>query len=58
MVHPKLVNTDEFEKLMHSNGQVREVAKDLLSIKEHMVNNHLGLLIQNTSKDTNLSVKF
>jgi len=58
LIRPRKITLEELEREVQDKGKMREVHPEYLDIKEHMHANHLGIYIQNKSKDTNLTITF
>jgi len=58
LIRPRKITLEELEREVLDKGKMREVHPEFLDIKEHMHANHLGIYIQNKSKDTNLTITF
>jgi hypothetical protein len=55
-VHPRKITERELTAAVTDNGETREIHPEYLSVKERNFKNHLGIYLENNSKELNLNV--
>jgi hypothetical protein len=56
LVHPREITESELTAAVMDDGETREIHPEYLSVKERNFKNHLGIYLENNSKELNLNV--